>query len=128
MVRGIHAQSFARMRKENRNGKPVSVAAVVHISAGGLALILFWIPAIARKGSRHTSAPDGSMSRACPVVVTALVMSGLAFTIPLPFGGSLDRFRRQNFRTFCEGNASRQPFWPTGWPHPGGGLAGYLGG
>jgi len=38
----------------------------VHIAAGSIALLLFWIPAIARKGSRTHIAPDGSMSHACP--------------------------------------------------------------
>jgi hypothetical protein len=55
-----------------------------HVSAGGLALILFWIPAIARKGGK-THIRAGWFYVACMsvVVVTALAMSGLAFTIPL---------------------------------------------
>ncbi len=56
----------------------------LHVSAGGLALILFWIPALAPKGGRiHVRA--GWFYAACMsvVVVTALSMSGLAFTIPL---------------------------------------------
>ncbi len=55
-----------------------------HVAAGGLALILFWIPAIARKGGR-THIRAGWFYVACMsvVVVTALAMSGLAFTIPL---------------------------------------------
>jgi hypothetical protein len=56
----------------------------VHIAAGGLALLLFWIPAIAPKGGKtHTRA--GWLYVVCMsvVVVTAFVMSGLAFTIPL---------------------------------------------
>jgi hypothetical protein len=56
----------------------------VHIAAGGFALILFWIPAIAPKGGR-THIRAGWFYVACMsvVVVTALAMSGLAFTIPL---------------------------------------------
>jgi hypothetical protein len=56
----------------------------VHIAAGGIALILFWIPAIARKGGR-THIRAGWVYVACMsvVVVTAFAMSGLAFTIPL---------------------------------------------
>jgi hypothetical protein len=55
-----------------------------HVAAGGLALILFWIPAIAPKGGR-THIRAGWFYAACMsvVVVTALAMSGLAFTIPL---------------------------------------------
>ncbi len=55
-----------------------------HIAAGSIALILFWIPAIARKGGR-THIRAGWFYVACMsvVVVTALAMSGLAFTIPL---------------------------------------------
>lgn len=55
-----------------------------HVGAGGLALILFWIPAIAPKGGR-THIRAGWFYVACMsvVVVTALAMSGLAFTIPL---------------------------------------------
>jgi hypothetical protein len=55
----------------------------VHVAAGGLALILFWIPAIARKGGK-THIRAGWFYVACMsvVVVTALAMSGLAFTIP----------------------------------------------
>jgi hypothetical protein len=56
----------------------------VHIAAGGIALILFWIPAIARKGGR-THVRAGWFYVACMsvVVVTAFTMSGLAFAIPL---------------------------------------------
>jgi hypothetical protein len=56
----------------------------MHVGAGGLALILFWIPAIARKGGR-THIRAGWFYVACMsvVVVTALAMSELAFTIPL---------------------------------------------
>jgi hypothetical protein len=56
----------------------------MHVGAGGLALILFWIPAIARKGGR-THIRAGWFYVACMsvVVVTALAMSGLTFTIPL---------------------------------------------
>src|SRR5260370_11604108 len=56
----------------------------VHITAGSIALILFWIPAIARKGGR-THIRAGWVYVVCMsvVVVTAFVMSGLAFTIPV---------------------------------------------
>jgi hypothetical protein len=56
----------------------------VHIAAGSIALILFWIPAIAPKGGR-THVRAGWFYVACMsvVVVTAFAMSGLAFTIPL---------------------------------------------
>ena len=56
----------------------------VHIAAGSIALILFWIPAIARKGGK-THIRAGWFYVACMsvVVVTAFAMSGLAFTIPL---------------------------------------------
>jgi hypothetical protein len=56
----------------------------IHIAAGSIALILFWIPAIARKGGR-THIRAGWFYVACMsvVVVTAFAMSGLAFTIPL---------------------------------------------
>jgi hypothetical protein len=55
-----------------------------HIAAGSIALILFWIPAIARKGGR-THIRVGWFYVACMsvVVVTAFAMSGLAFTIPV---------------------------------------------
>ncbi len=55
-----------------------------HVTAGGLALLLFWIPAIAPKGGK-THVRAGWFYVACMsvVVVTALAMSGLAFTIPL---------------------------------------------
>ncbi len=56
----------------------------VHVAAGGLALILFWIPAIARKGGRtHVRAGWFYVVCMCVVVVTAFTMSGLAFTITL---------------------------------------------
>jgi hypothetical protein len=56
----------------------------IHIAAGSIALILFWIPAIARKGGR-THIRAGWFYVACMsvVVVTALGMSGLAFTMPV---------------------------------------------
>jgi hypothetical protein len=70
--------------KEGRNGKLVPVTSLGHIAAGTIALILFWIPAIARKGGR-THVRAGWFYVACMslVVVTAFIMSGLAFTIPL---------------------------------------------
>ncbi len=56
----------------------------VHIAAGSIALILFWIPAVAPKGGR-THIRAGWVYVVCMsvVVVTAFVMSGLAFTIPV---------------------------------------------
>jgi hypothetical protein len=55
-----------------------------HIAAGSIALILFWIPAIARKGGRiHIRAGWFYITCMSVVVVTAFAMSGLAFTIPL---------------------------------------------
>jgi hypothetical protein len=55
-----------------------------HVSAGGFALMLFWIPAIAPKGGK-THVRAGWFYVACMsvVVVTAIAMSGLSFTIPL---------------------------------------------
>ncbi len=56
----------------------------VHIAAGSIALILFWIPAIAPKGGRtHIRAGWVYVLCMSVVVVTAFVMSGLAFTIPV---------------------------------------------
>jgi hypothetical protein len=56
----------------------------LHIAAGGLALILFWIPAIAPKGGKiHVRAGWFYVACMSVVVVTAFAMSGLAFTIPL---------------------------------------------
>jgi hypothetical protein len=55
-----------------------------HVAAGGLALILFWIPAIAPKGGRlHIRAGWFYVACMSVVVVTAFTMSGLAFAIPL---------------------------------------------
>jgi hypothetical protein len=55
-----------------------------HIAAGSIALILFWIPAVARKGGR-THIRAGWVYVVCMsvVVVTAFAMSALAFTIPV---------------------------------------------
>lgn len=56
----------------------------VHIAAGSVALILFWIPAIAPKGGRlHIRAGWFYVVCMSVVVLTAFTMSGLAFTIPL---------------------------------------------
>ena len=56
----------------------------VHIAAGSIALILFWIPAIAPKGGRlHIRAGWFYVVCMSVVVLTAFTMSGLAFTIPL---------------------------------------------
>jgi hypothetical protein len=56
----------------------------MHVIAGGLALLLFWIPAIAPKGGRtHIRAGWFYVVCMSVVVVTAFAMSGLAFTIPL---------------------------------------------
>lgn len=55
-----------------------------HIAAGSFALILFWIPAIAPKGGKvHIRAGWFYVVCMSVVVLTALIMSGLAFTIPL---------------------------------------------
>jgi hypothetical protein len=56
----------------------------MHVAAGSLALILFWIPAIAPKGGR-THIRAGWFYVACMsvVVVTALATSGLVFALPL---------------------------------------------
>jgi hypothetical protein len=55
-----------------------------HVAAGGLALLLFWIPVIAPKGGR-THVRAGWFYVACMsvVVVTALALSALAFAVPL---------------------------------------------
>src|ERR1700739_696750 len=56
----------------------------VHIAAGSIALILFWIPAIAPKGGRtHIRAGWAYVVCMSAVVLTAFAMSGLAFTIPV---------------------------------------------
>jgi hypothetical protein len=56
----------------------------MHVTAGGLALLLFWVPAIAPKGGRtHIRAGWFYVVCMSVVVVTAFAMSGLAFTIPL---------------------------------------------
>ena len=56
----------------------------MHIAAGSIALILFWIPAIARKGGRtHVRAGWFYVGCMSVVVVTAFALSGLAFTIPV---------------------------------------------
>src|ERR1700688_23536 len=56
----------------------------IHIAAGTIALIVFWIPGAASKGSRlHVKVGwvyAGCMSM---VVLTAFSMSGLAFAAPL---------------------------------------------
>src|ERR1700689_791038 len=55
----------------------------VHIAAGSIALILFWIPAIAPKGGRtHIRAGWAYVACMSVVVLTAFAMRGLAFTIP----------------------------------------------
>ncbi len=56
----------------------------IHIAAGTIALIVFWIPVAASKGSRlHVKV--GWVYAGCMsvVVLTALSMSGLAFAAPL---------------------------------------------
>jgi len=59
-----------------------------HIAAGGIALILFWIPAIAPKGGKiHIRAGWFYVGCMSVVVLTAFAMSGLAFTIPLAIRG-----------------------------------------
>jgi hypothetical protein len=55
-----------------------------HIAAGSIALILFWIPAIAPKGGRlHIRTGWFYVVCMSVVVLTAFTMSGLAFAIPL---------------------------------------------
>ena len=55
-----------------------------HVVAGGMALMLFWIPVIAPKGGRaHVRAGWIYVFCMSVVVVTAFVMSGLAFAVPL---------------------------------------------
>ena len=55
-----------------------------HIAAGSIALMLFWIPAIAPKGGKlHIRAGWFYVVCMSVVVLTAFTMSGLAFTIPL---------------------------------------------
>ena len=60
----------------------------VHIAAGSVALILFWIPAIARKGGR-THIRAGWVYVVCMsvVVVTAFALSGLVFSDPIAIRG-----------------------------------------
>lgn len=56
----------------------------MHIAAGGIALVLFWIPVIAPKGGRlHIRAGWFYVVCMSVVVLTAFTMSALAFTIPL---------------------------------------------
>jgi hypothetical protein len=76
----------------------------VHIAAGALALILFWIPAIARKGGR-THIRAGWFYVACMsvVVVTAFAMSGLAFAIPLAIRGITRPLSPAEFSDFLRG-------------------------
>jgi hypothetical protein len=60
----------------------------VHIAAGSVALIVFWIPAIARKGGR-THVRAGWVYVVCMsvVVVTAFALSGLVFSDPVAIRG-----------------------------------------
>jgi len=56
----------------------------VHIAAGSIALILFWVPAIAPKGGRtHIRAGWVYVACMCVVVATAFAMSGLVFSAPV---------------------------------------------
>jgi hypothetical protein len=56
----------------------------LHIAGGSIALILFWIPAIAPKGGRlHIRTGWFYVVCMSVVVLTAFAMSGLAFAIPL---------------------------------------------
>lgn len=59
-----------------------------HIAAGAIALIVFWVPAIAKKGGR-THIRAGWVYVACMsiVVVSAFLMSGLVFSAPLAVRG-----------------------------------------
>ncbi len=55
-----------------------------HVVAGSIALMLFWIPVIAPKGGRvHVRAGWIYVLCMSVVVVTAFVMSALAFSVPL---------------------------------------------
>ena len=55
-----------------------------HVVAGSLALMLFWIPVIAPKGGRvHVRSGWIYVFCMSVVVVTALVISALAFSVPL---------------------------------------------
>jgi hypothetical protein len=59
-----------------------------HIAAGSAALILFWIPAIAPKGSRlHIRAGWFYVVCMSVVVLTALTLSGLLFADPIAIRG-----------------------------------------
>jgi hypothetical protein len=55
-----------------------------HIAFGSVALLAFWIPAIASKGGRlHVRVGWAYVICMSAVVLTAFVMSGMAFTVPL---------------------------------------------
>jgi hypothetical protein len=55
-----------------------------HIAFGSVALLAFWIPAIAAKGGRlHIRVGWVYVICMSVVVLTAFVMSGMAFTVPL---------------------------------------------
>lgn len=55
-----------------------------HVAAGSIALILFWIPVISPKGGRtHVRAGWFYVLCMSVVVLTAFVMSALAFSVPL---------------------------------------------
>lgn len=80
-----------------------------HIAAGSIALIVFWIPIFARKGGRnHVRAGWIYVALMSVVVLTAFVMSGLIFTMPVAIrrtnqsvpGGELGVFLR-NQRVFA---------------------------
>jgi hypothetical protein len=55
-----------------------------HVAAGGIALMLFWVPVIAPKGGKaHVRAGWLYVLGMSVVAVTAFVMSALAFSVPL---------------------------------------------
>jgi hypothetical protein len=56
----------------------------IHIAFGSVALLAFWIPAIAPKGGRlHVRVGWVYVACMSAVVLTAFVMSGMALTVPL---------------------------------------------
>jgi hypothetical protein len=88
VVRSLSLQNrprfLSRAQEEARLATLFESLRWAHIAAGTIALLLFWIPAIARKGGR-THVRAGWFCVACMsvVVVTPFAMSGLAFTTPL---------------------------------------------
>ena len=72
-----------------------------HIAAGSIALIVFWIPAIAPKGGRrHVRAGWVYVILMSVVVGTAFLMSGLSFSMPLAIRRMPDPLLREEFNNF----------------------------